>query len=109
MVISVIKKYFNPKVNQASPVIGEFGRVVETDEHGAEYISYQPVDCQKIIKSNGSVKEWKLDALLKAGISPEAMSVRTGNVTRLEGVDTIRSIESDLDAFIAESKVKNEE
>ena len=102
---SVLEKYFNSEVSHVSQVIPEFTRVVEVDEDGNEYISFIPLDTEKIIKSNGTVADWQLNALLKAGINPEGMSIHTSSsVSRIEGAGTISQIERDLDAILNEGK-----
>ena len=65
--MSVLKRYFDKKVNQCSPVQVDYERVVNYDEDGSEFITYVPVDYKKLVKSNGTVDCWQLDSLLKAG------------------------------------------
>lgn len=99
----IIDKYFNKSLNQASPVIPEYARVVDYDEKGNEFISYQPVDTKKIIKSNGKVTDWQLNSLLKSGINP-AFGIHTGEVSRIEGVETLNVLERDVDMLLAKDE-----
>lgn len=106
--MSVLKALFNPKVNQQSPVQEDYSRKVDYDEEGNEYITYVKVDYPKIQQSLGSVKDWSLDALLKAGIDP-AFPIHTGNPTRLEGLNELDRFAQFADELIAEqNNIANE-
>ena len=100
--MSVLKMYFNPKVNQCSPVIGDVQRVVSHLDDGTEVITFVPVDYPAIQRSLGSVDDWSLSALLKAGIDPN-FPIHTGNNTRLEGIDVLSQFEAEADAILNEN------
>ena len=85
-----------------SPLQEDFDRHVNIDENGNEYITYTKVDYPSIQKSHGSFKDWSLNALLAAGIDP-AISIHTGAPTRLDGLQELSNISSDVDAYFAEN------
>ena len=101
--MSVIKALFNPEIDQRSPIIEDLQREVDYDETGQEFIRFVPVDYSKLIKSNGSVQDWSLNALLKAGIDPN-FPIHTGLNTRLEGVNTISGAIEYLNQIVAEDE-----
>lgn len=105
--MSVLKKYFDKKINQSSPVQVDYNRVCKYDEDGKEFIVFEKVDYPKIQKSNGKVKDWTLDALLAAGINPN-FPLHTGYNTRIEGVDVIKQAEATADAIFADLEKNNE-
>lgn len=83
-----------------SPVQDDYNRVVNYDEAGKEYISYEKVNYPKLQASLGSYLDWSLQSLMKAGIDP-AFPIHTGNPTRLEGIDELSDIVADLDNALA--------
>lgn len=88
--MSVLKKLFNNKVNQNSPIFKEdLVLTIKRGKDGEEKIVFLPEDCKKIQEANGTVDMWKLDTLLAAGINPASMHVHTGLNTRLEGVGIV--------------------
>lgn len=89
--MNVLTAQFDPSVNQCSPVREDYARVVNHDEDGNEFVTFSQVDYPTIQKSHGSVRDWSLEALLKAGINPD-FSIHTGNPTRLEGVDAVNDM-----------------
>ena len=99
--MSALSKYFNKKVNQCSPVQKDVKRVVNYDELGNEFITYPEVDYAAFTASLGTVQDWSLDALLKAGISPD-FPIHTGLNTRLEGIDVISQASAIADEILAE-------
>lgn len=104
--MSVLKAYFDKKVNQESPVCPDFVRKVNYDKNGNEFITYEEFDYPTYQKSLGSVADWSLDALLKAGIDP-AFPISTTNPTRLDGfgqvMNAIDIINAELDSANVES------
>lgn len=102
-----LKLCFNSACDQKSPIVQDYDRVVNVDEDGNEVVIYLPVDANKIRESNGSVKDWSLDALLKAGINPN-FPIRTGLNTRLEGVDVVNDAVASLDEILG-SETKSDE
>lgn len=105
--MSVLKAYFDSSINQCSPVSKDFVRVQNFDENGNEYITYEEFDYPTYQKSLGSVQDWSLDSLMKAGINP-AFPIHTGLNTRLEGVDVINDIASIADAILSDDSNKSE-
>lgn len=101
----VLDKLFSAGIDQSSPVQDDYNRIVNYDEDGNEFITYEKVDYAKLIASNGSVLDWSLDALLKAGINPN-FSIHTGNCTRLEGIGVIDDAQAYVDALFADEEVK---
>ena len=104
--MSVISKYFNKDLNQSSPVQIDLARVVNLDDEGNEFITWEEVDYSKIQASLGTGDQWSLNALLAAGIDP-SFPIHTGNPTRLDGftevMNAIDVINSELDAPAAET------
>ena len=97
----MVFKNFNTECNQCSPVQKDYDRVVNIDDEGNEYITYVEVDYPKIQQSHGSVSDWSLDALLKAGINPN-FSIHTGLNTRLEGASTVSQFESSAEEILSQ-------
>lgn len=91
-----LEKIFNYDIDQRSPIQKDVWRKVDYDENGNEIISWPEVDYEKLLHSLGTIDDWKLENLLKAGISPN-FSIHTGYNTRLEGVSDINNIEKNLD------------
>lgn len=98
--MSVLDSHVLKNVNQFSPVCEEFERVVKFGENGEELVTYEPFDLSKVRLSLGSVDQWSLKSLMKAGINPD-MSIRTGFNSRLEGVDTVNAFADGVDAIVA--------
>lgn len=105
--MSILKKYFDKSVNLSSPVQKDYNRVVNYDENGNEFITYEEVDYPAIQKSNGTVDMWELNSLLSAGINPN-FPIHTGSNTRLEGVGVVKQAEAIADSILAESVENNE-
>lgn len=97
--MSVLKAYFDETVNQYSPSRGDDQRVVNYDEEGNEFITYEPIDYPALVASRGTVSDWSLDALLKAGVDPK-FPIHTGLNTRLQGVDVVNSFEDKADEIL---------
>lgn len=94
----------------SSPSCDTMKRVVNYDENGNEFITFEKEDLLTYQKSLGLVTDWSLDALLKAGVNPN-FSIQTGYATRLDGLDALNSsvdaINSVLDE-IENNEPKNE-
>ena len=101
----VLDCYFSAGIDQSSPIQKDYNRVVNYDDEGNEFITWEEVDYSKIVKSLGSVADWSLNALLKAGINPN-FSISTGNPTRLEGLGVIDDAQAYVDALFAEETNK---
>ena len=97
--MSVLSKYFDKSVGQCSPVQLDYKRTVSYDAEGNEIVMYTEVDYPTFQASLGVVKDWSLDALLKAGVNPN-FSIHTGNPTRLEGLDSLDSFMSQADEIL---------
>ena len=98
--MKLIEKMFNYELDQRSPIQKDVWRKVDHDEDGIEIISWPEVDYEKLQQSLGTVDDWKLENLLKAGIDP-SFSIHTGYNTRLEGVNDINNIEKNLDEIFS--------
>lgn len=105
--MSVIKNLFDRSKVYASSVKEDLQRVVNYDSDGVEYVTYEPVDYKKIIDSHGSVSDWSLDTLLKAGIDP-AFPIHTGLSTRLDGVSVINELSAQADSILSSETPKAE-
>lgn len=81
---NVLSKYFDPSVNQASPLVTDYVRTVHHDEKGGEYVTYDKFDSAAYQKELGPVENWSLDSLIKAGIDPR-FGIHTTSPSRLEG------------------------
>lgn len=106
--MKVLKNLFNPNIDQRSPVIGDLERVVSVDEHGNEYVTWNEVDYSKLQKSLGSVNDWSLQSLLKAGIDP-AFSIHTGYNTRLDGLNSLSAFEAESENIFKEMNKEDKE
>ena len=100
--MSALKAYFNYSLNQSSPIQTDLQRVVNYDELGNEFITWEPIDYSSLQASHGSASDWSLDSLIKAGIDP-AFPIHTGNPTRLEGVGVINDAASIVDEILSEN------
>lgn len=101
--MSVLSAHFDKSVNQCSPVQPDFNRVVNYDKNGNEIITYEEVDYPSIQDSLGTVHEWSLNALLRAGINPN-FPIHTGNSTRLDGIDVVNQASAIADSILAENE-----
>lgn len=106
--MSVLKAYFDESVNQCSPSRGDLQRVVNYDEDGNEFVTYVDVDYPSLVASRGSVLDWSLDALIKAGIDPR-FPIHTGLNTRLEGVGVVEQFAAEADALFAAAEAEEKE
>lgn len=105
--MSVLKNLFDRSKVYVSSVKEDLQRTVNYDSDGAEYITYEPVDYKKIIDSNGSISDWSLQSLIKAGIDP-AFPVHTGLNTRLEGASIVNELSAQADAILSSETPKTE-
>lgn len=105
--MSVLSAYFDPEVNQCSPVQKDYKRVVNYDKDGNEVITYVEVDYSSIQAANGSAKDWSLVSLLKAGVNPN-FPVHTGLPTRLEGIGVVDEAAAIADSILSEQESKDE-
>lgn len=98
--MSVLKSYFDASVNQSSPVQDDYNRIVNYDEDGNEFITYEKVDYPTLQASHGTVADWELNALLKAGVNPN-FPIRTGNPTRIEGASVVAQMATIAEQVLA--------
>lgn len=98
--MSVLSHLFNRSIDQSSPFIEDYlQRKVLTD--AGEVVKYEKVDYSSLIASNGVVSNWSLDSLLSAGVDP-SFPVRTGLVTRLDGVSSLNEFVSVADTILSD-------
>ena len=106
---SALARLFNYELDQSSPVQDDVARIVNYDEDGNEFITYEKVDYPKLQRSLGSVLDWSLSALLKAGVNPN-FPIHTGNSTRLDGLDALTAFENMADEVLSQMDIPaNEE
>lgn len=103
----MVTKYFDKSVPKSSPIQKDYNRVVNYDENGNEFITWEEVDYSSIQQANGSVDMWSLNSLLAAGVNPN-FPIHTGNNTRLEGLNTLNQAVAIADSILAE-ETKSEE
>lgn len=98
------KTHYNPK-SYVSPVIPSYDMVNLVDENGDSKISWKEVNGDDLIRSHGTCNMWSLDNLMKAGIDPSSLKVRTGYNSRIEGFDDLNIVTAEVEKIINE---KNE-
>lgn len=103
-----LKNHFDFDVDLCSPVQDDFDRHVSYDEDGNEFVSYVKTDYPAIQSANGLCAVWNLNALLKAGVNPN-FPIRTGNPTRIEGLNALNDFSATADAILADVEPKNED
>lgn len=102
MLKNVLTRLFNYELNQASPVQDDFVQVEKRDEDGNVFTVYEKFDYPKHQASLGTVTDWSLNSLLKAGINPD-FNIHTGFNTRLEGVGSVAEMAAVADSILAEN------
>lgn len=98
MIGCINQEDFNFEIDQFSPVFGDVERVCKFDEEGNERVSFKEVDYPSLVASRGTVEQYKLNNLLAANIDPN-FKISTGQVSRVEGVEQLRTIQKDVDDF----------
>ena len=89
---------FDTEISPFSPVIGDVERKVSFDEDGKEIVSFPEVDYKKLQASRGTVDNWSLDEMLKAGVDPGSINIHTASsVSRFEVAGVIDQLEQDVD------------
>ena len=96
---SYLEQHFDYDCNQCSPVRLDYERTVSYDSDGNEFVSWLPVDYSLLRQRNGSVVDWSLENLLKAGVNPD-FPIKTGLNTRLEGVCFIEQASAVADSIL---------
>lgn len=107
--MSVLKTHYDKSVDVCSPVRGDLQRVVNYDEDGNELITWEPVDYKSIVAENGDVKNWSLNAMLKAGINPASLSIHTSAPSRIENESGVQQMLRDVVDFYAAEENNNVE
>lgn len=109
--MSFLKKAFNYELNQnARNFMTDKILKVKKSKDGEDVLVFEPVDYPAIVAANGSVDDWKLENLLKAGISPQSVgSPHTGYNSRLEGIDDVHLIENEVASFLEAEAPKSTE
>lgn len=103
--MSVLTKYFDSSVNQASPVQTDYERRVNYAD-GAEVVTFVVVDYPSIQASHGVVEDWSLNSLLSAGINPN-FPIHTGLPTRIEGANTVLAASEVAEQILSDSENKD--
>lgn len=102
MLKNVLTRLFNYELKQASPVREDFVQVEKRDEDGNIFTVYEKFDYPRFQASLGLVKDWSLNALLRAGVNP-SFTISTGFNTRLEAADQFADISAAADAILADN------
>lgn len=93
---SCLSSHFNAGCNQNSPVFPETELVQLVDKDGVERPTFPLVDLKKVTASFGSIYDWSVSALSKAGINP-AMNIHTSGASRIEGSNDLKSVVADVE------------
>lgn len=107
MVLNALSRHFNYELNQASPVRDDFVQVQRRDEDGDILTVYEKFDYSKHQSSLGSLNDWSLNSLLRAGINP-SFSIHTGVNTRLEGAASVAGFAAEAESILAETAESKE-
>lgn len=71
------------------------------DESGNISVRYYDIDCAAIIKDHGSVEDWSLDNLLKAGVDP-SFPIHTSPNARIDSFGELSTFEDIADALLGD-------
>lgn len=96
--MSFLSKYFSPDLVFPSPVQKTYDQVSDFVD-GVEVRSFVEVDYPKIVASHGSVVDWSLESLVKAGINP-SFAIRTSSTSRLDDASSVSSLNSVVDSIL---------
>lgn len=107
IVLNVGQKYFDPSIDQRSPLVTDYVRNVYHDEKGGEYVIYEKFDSAAYQKELGPVENWSLDSLMKAGIDPR-FGIHTTSPTRLEGASVMDDFVEKSESLFNEINKKSE-
>lgn len=99
--MSVLANHFNPKINQCSPLKTDLVRHVKFDEQGIEHVIFEPFDYDKFQMSLGTVEDWALMKLIKAGIDP-SFPIHTSSPTRLEVEQQVNNVAAEVEGLFNE-------
>lgn len=104
--MKLLERIFNYKIDQRSPIQKDKIRKVDYDEDGNEIISWIEPDYEKLQQSLGTINDWNLNNLLKAGVNP-SFPIHTGYNTRLEGVNVINNLENKINEIFENPEYDN--
>ena len=103
MVKNALTRLFDYELKQASPVRDDLVQVEKRDEDGNVFTVYEKFDYPKHQASLGSVSDWSLNSLLRAGVNPN-FSIHTGLPTRIEGASVVASAAAQVESILNEKK-----
>lgn len=83
------------------PIVGDVRRVV-TKVDGVDIPIFKEVDYSSVTAKLGSVDDWQLNKLLRAGVDPK-FPIHTGLPTRLEGANTVQEAVKMADEILSET------
>lgn len=90
----------NPyKGMRKSPVVDEYVRVVTMGPDGSFIETFEKVIFP--LPDQGTLDDWSLDSLFKAGINPNTMNIRTEQADRMEINEQFDSINAYVDDLLA--------
>lgn len=99
IILNDMKLNTNKKLKPPAP-IPEFQRQCDVID-GVEVISYTPV----VYPQFPSADEFSLEAMMKAGVSPESLKINTQNIERLDGVDMLSQFAAEAESILTPSNV----
>lgn len=107
---NALTRNFNYGLDQRSPALGELSRVEKHLNDGSTVVSYEPTDFDAIRSSFGSIDDWSLNALKKAGVNPD-FPIHTSAPSRMESVAMLQDLVARgnalLDSLSSESPVES--
>lgn len=80
--MSFLSKYYNRELDKCSPIQKSYDLVSDFSD-GREVKSFVETDYPKIVESHGTVEDWSLESLMKAGVNP-SFSIHTSSGSRLD-------------------------
>ena len=101
------KRVYDETAVCQSRVCPDFARVVNQDEKGEDYITFEKIDYPKYQASLGSFGDWSLNSLISAGINPD-FGIKTGFNTRLDGVAVLGSAIGQINDVVNSETEKSE-
>lgn len=94
-------KNVNP-FGHLSPIVLDYRRVDSFDDVGKAYTAFIPCSCKDVTRELGSVENWSLQKLVKAGIDPNT-GIHTGYATRLDGLNDLASFSNMADSLTSKT------
>lgn len=95
-------KNVNP-IGHYSPIVQDYRRVDSFDDLGKAYTAFIPCSGKDVTLELGSVDNWSLQKLVKAGIDPNT-GIHTGYATRLDGLNDLASLSNMADTLTSKSE-----